>query len=282
MAAVVGITVAISRLLGYGDVAIYMGLVALYVAMGAFGGSLRADLSVALLYAAGLCLFVAVPLLVAATVSSVLAHALFVLSVGACSLIPALGRRYGSVRLGLGLVVVYAFGYEITRNPAPSHVIVGSFVSLAILVSIRLLAAVPDPDGPLRRAVAAPLTDSSRMVAETAAATWLRGPSRAWTAEVLAGAIQYRAAAWAVAEREAESNASPAIELKGFVDHSGALAGRIAALVVARSYDPKAVEDARRDLADLQSTRDQLGLRGRRRHRHHRELAQDRRRCGHP
>ena len=151
--AVVGITAGASHFIGFGDVMIYMGLVALYIAMGAFGGTLRADLSVAAVYGASLLLFVALPTL-AAVRSPIAGAVLVVLAVGICGIIPALGRRYGSVRLGIGLVTVYAFGYETTRNPNHAHLILGSFMALAIILVIRLMAAVPDKDGPLRTSIA--------------------------------------------------------------------------------------------------------------------------------
>ena len=151
--AVVGLTTAVGILAGLSDVTIYMGLVALYVAMGAFGGTLKVDLSVAGLFLAALVLFVALPLLVS-TVSPPAAAVILVVAVGICGILPALGRRYSSVRLGIGLITVYAYGYHATRGTSPLDIILGTFIAFLIVFVIRLIAAVMDRDAPLRNAVA--------------------------------------------------------------------------------------------------------------------------------
>ena len=249
--AVVGITAGASHFIGFGDVMIYMGLVALYIAMGAFGGTLRADLSVAAVYGASLLLFVALPTLVAVR-SPIAGAVLVVLAVGICGIIPALGRRYGSVRLGIGLVTVYAFGYETTRNPNHAHLILGSFMALAIILVIRLMAAIPDKDGPLRASIAEVLISPSRDAVESAAEEWLRGPSYAWAAQVLTGSVQYRAALWAIEQRQDASTDQDVRLLRSHVNEVATVASTLADAVRARRPDTTALVSSLEQLDRLE------------------------------
>ncbi|QJY46060.1 hypothetical protein [Pseudonocardia broussonetiae] len=229
--------------MGLGDVVIYMSLVALYIAMGAFGGTLRADLSVALLYAAALTILVVPPVAVSAW-SAPAGSALLVLAVGVCGIIPALGDRYGSVRLGIGLITVYASGYYLTRAVNVWHIVIGSFVAFAIILVVRLLAAVPGPDAPLRASIARVLADPSRSSAEAAARMWLRGPARVWTGRILAGSVRYRAATWAFQERLARVHDDRARPVAEVLARTEVVAQRLAGIVRAPRPRPDAVHEA--------------------------------------
>jgi MFS family permease len=195
--AVVGLATLTCQLLGLRHVTIFVALVALYIAMGSFGGTLRADLRIVSTYFVALLLFVAAPLLLARW-SPTAGALLFVAVIGVCGIIAALGDRYDPVRLGIGLLTVYSFGYQTTRGTDSIDVIKGAFAALAIILAIRLVAAIPDADGPLRQSIGRVLLDTSREAVRAAASRWLDGPSSRWTGSSLIGAVQYRAATWIV------------------------------------------------------------------------------------
>ncbi|WP_175691751.1 hypothetical protein [Burkholderia anthina] len=190
---VAGLTIALSHLLGLSDVDIFMALVALFTSIGLFGGTLRVDLSVTGWWLGGLTALVALPLAVGLWWRPGGA-VLFVIGIGCCGLAPALGKRYRSVRLGLGLVAVYAYGYHSTHSVSAGAIVVGAFVAFAVPFCLRMAVGVLDPDAPLRAALARSLTDERGQALEAASASWLEGPSREWLGRVLAGTARYRAA----------------------------------------------------------------------------------------
>ncbi|KVW81382.1 hypothetical protein [Burkholderia cepacia] len=190
---VAGLTIVLSHLLGLSDVAIFMALVALFTSIGLFGGTLRVDLTVTVWWLAGLTALVALPLSVGLWWKPGGAI-LFVVGIGCCGLAPALGKRYRSVRLGLGLVAVYAYGYHSTHSVSAGAIVVGAFVAFAVPFCLRMAVGARDPDAPLRAALARSLTDERGQALEAASASWLEGPSREWLGRVLAGTARYRAA----------------------------------------------------------------------------------------
>ncbi|WP_124674390.1 hypothetical protein [Burkholderia cepacia] len=203
---VAGLTILLSHLLGLSDVAIFMALVALFTSIGLFGGTLRVDLSVTGWWLAGLSVLVALPLAVGSW-SRAGGAVLFVIGIGCCGLAPALGKRYRNVRLGLGLVAVYAYGYHRTHIVAAESIVVGAFLAFAVAFCLRMAVGFLDPDAPLRAVLARSLTDERGQALESAAAGWLDGPSRQWLGRVLAGAAHYRAAVSRL--RELDSDTTP-------------------------------------------------------------------------
>jgi MFS family permease len=235
--AVVGLATLTCQLLGLRHVTIFVALVALYIAMGSFGGTLRADLRIVRTYFVALLLFVAAPLLLARW-SPTAGALLFVAVIGVCGIIAALGDRYDPVRLGIGLLTVYSFGYQTTRGTDSIDVIKGAFAALAIILAIRLVAAIPDADGPLRQSIGRVLLDTSREAVRAAASRWLDGPSSRWTGSSLIGAVQYRAATWIVngqLDRLQGGRAQPVREMLSRLDASAA-----ALATVVRSRRPDA------------------------------------------
>jgi hypothetical protein len=238
------------QLLGLGHVRIFVALVALYIAMGSFGGTLSADLRAILLYGAALMVFVAAPLLVANWSPSAGA-ALFVLAIGACGIIAALGERYAPVRLGIGLVTVYSFGYQTIRSIASLDIIAGSFVALGIVVVLRLCAGIPDPDGPLRRSIGDVLVDSSRGAALAAASSWLRGPSRKWSGSSLVGAVQFRSAMWTITRGLSRLGEDRAGSLRAILSRVEVIASVLAGAIRSRRPDVAAVHGSMTRLDEL-------------------------------
>ncbi|APH46017.1 hypothetical protein BMW26_14420 [Microbacterium sp. 1.5R] len=236
-----------------------MGLVALYVAMGAFGGTLKVDLSVAALFFVALVLFVALPLLVS-TVSLSAAAVMLIIAVGVCGILPALGRRYNSVRLGIGLITVYAYGYHATQGINSVDIILGTFIAFFIVFVIRLIAAVLDRDAPLRNAVARVLTDPSRGALEDAAFAWLAGPSTVWTGESLIGAVQYRAAMWALVEQSDASSPDTTHSRARFIAEAAPVASMLADTIRSRKDLAARIADVRARLNELDQHVDLEGI----------------------
>jgi hypothetical protein len=200
MLAIVGLTSLACALLGLSHVRIFVALIALYVAMGSFNGTLAADLRIALLFCMTIVVFVN-GVLVAADWSPIAGVACLLVAIWLCSIIHALGSRYAQVRLGMGLVTLYAYAFHLTRAVPRADLVEGSFVALATIVVLRLLAALPGADASLRRAIAKILADPSRAAMEDGASAWLAGPSRVWSGRCLIGAVQYRAALWSIARQ---------------------------------------------------------------------------------
>ena len=248
IAAVMALAVGAVELAGLDDVAVYAALVGLYVAMGAFGGTLRADLSILAAVALALVAAVALPALLA-PVAPWAAALVVLLMVGLTSLVTVLGQRYVPVEQGIGLITVYAYGYLHPGVVEPVPVVAATFLVLAVVVVIRVVGGLPDPDAPLRAALADVLSTGGRHAVEKAAVIWLRGPGKAWTADVLVGGLRVDSAVRALRHRSErlspDSGSVRARALEATLQQVTEQARDLAGLV--RAKRPPAVASSGRD-----------------------------------
>lgn len=189
----VGLVAGTATWLGLGSAALFASITALYIAMSAFGGTLRTDLSVFGLLGAGLGLFAVVPALLRAS-WPLPASALMLLGLFVAALVPALGQRYAAPGRSLGLVTLYAYAYPFVASVTGIQVALAITLALGLLLTVRVLTGLPDPNGPLRRVVAGVLSEASPGAANAAVSAWLTGGFPAWLGLALLGSLQYRTA----------------------------------------------------------------------------------------
>lgn len=183
--------------LGAAHLLVFADLAALYLAMGAFGGTLASD--VRNLAATGLFLLLAVgiPTWLSGSVLP-LSAAIVVLVVAAASLTGALGSRWALWAQGASLAALSAFTYQHTRGITPVEVFTGISVAFLVVACVRILVGLLNRDGAQREALAAAVLDPTFRNAEIATVVWMRGPALAWSRQALLGVLRYVSSATAL------------------------------------------------------------------------------------
>ncbi|AXB43922.1 FUSC family protein [Amycolatopsis albispora] len=195
---VAGGVAGLGALAGLGPATVLAALTALFCLMAAFGGPLRADLRLLAGFAPALVFGAGVPRLLG-EVSDWAAIALLTAVVFVAGLLPALGRRYVTVGLGLGMASVFGYGFQLTGAASAAQVLGAPALAVGVVVVLRLLAGLRDPGKPVREALAELLAGGGS--AEQATRLWLGDQPRRWTARVLAQTLRYRAARRVLEER---------------------------------------------------------------------------------
>ncbi len=180
-------------LLGLGNAAILAALTALFCLIAAVGGPLWADLRLLAWFAPALVLAVGVPRLLGA-VSQWAAICLLVVIVVIAGLLPALGARFVTVGLGLGMASLFGYGFQLTGTASAGQVLGAPALAVGVVLLLRVLMGAKDPAKPTREALADALATGTSETQERAARLWLADRPRRWTAGVLGGMFRYRAA----------------------------------------------------------------------------------------
>lgn len=177
-------------LLGLGNAAVLAALTALFCLIAAVGGPLWADLRLLAWFAPAVILAVGVPRLVG-EVSQWAAIALLVAIVVIAGLLPALGPRFVTVGLGLGMASLFGYGFQLTGTASAGQILAAPALAVGVIVLLRVLIGAKDPGKQTREALADALTEGAQ---ERAARLWLADRPRRWTGGVLGGTFRYRAA----------------------------------------------------------------------------------------
>lgn len=201
MVVVVGGTVGIGALLGLGNAMILAGLTALFCFIAAMGGPLRPDLQLLAVFAPAVVVGVAAPRLLA-EVSHVAAIALLTVIVFVAALLPALGTRFVTVGLGLGMASVFGYGFQLTGTATVGQIIGAPVVAVAVVIVLRLLLGIADPGKPTRDALADALVGAGPEATERAVRFWLADRPVRWQARAFGAGMRFRSTLAVLGDRK--------------------------------------------------------------------------------
>ncbi|WP_410626114.1 FUSC family protein [Amycolatopsis sp. cmx-8-4] len=222
---VVGATAGIGVAIGLGNTVVLAGLTALFCFIAATGGPLRSDLVLLACYAPLVVAGVAGPRLLGA-VSDVAAIALLTVVVFVAALLPALGSRFVTVGLGLGMASVFGYGFQLTGTASAGQIIGAPALAVGVAIVLRLLLGVGDPGKPTREALADALAGGDQDTAERAVRLWLADRPRKWQTRVLGAGVRARATAAILDDRRRALGEDQAGALRTLLDAADAeLAG---------------------------------------------------------
>lgn len=190
---IVGGVSGLGFLVGLGNAAILAALTALFCLIAAVGGPLWADLRLLAWFAPSLILAVGVPRLLG-EVSQWAAIGLLVVIVVIAGLLPALGARFVTVGLGLGMASLFGYGFQLTGTASAGQILGAPALAVGVVLLLRVLMGAKDPAKPTREALADALAAGTPETQERAARLWLADRPHRWTATVLGGIFRYRAA----------------------------------------------------------------------------------------
>ncbi|WP_328611318.1 FUSC family protein [Amycolatopsis sp. NBC_00345] len=197
---VVGGTAGIGAAVGLGGTMILAGLTALFCFMAANGGPLRPDLRLLAVFAPAVIIGAAGPRLLG-QVSTVAAVALLTIVVFVSALLPALGARFVTVGLGLGMASVFGYGFQLTGSASTAQIIGAPALAIGVVFVLRLLMGLGDPGKPTRAALADALAGPDQDSAERATRLWLADRPRAWQARVLGAGLRAHGTAAVLRDR---------------------------------------------------------------------------------
>ncbi|WP_370935990.1 FUSC family protein [Amycolatopsis sp. cg13] len=246
---VVGGTAGLGVALGLGGTAMLAGLTALFCFIAATGGPLRPDLWLLAAFAPAVVLGGAGPRLLG-EVSPVASIALLVLVVFAAAVVPALGLRYVTVGLGLGMASVFGYGFQLSGAASPVQIISAPALAVGVVFVLRLLMGLRDPGKPTRTALADALAGPDRASAERAVRLWVTDRPRAWQARVLAGGARYHGTAALLRDRLRAFDEEQAAAVSRVLDAADEQVAALAEAVRAKTVsDPPEIERLDPDVA---------------------------------
>ncbi|MGV9297087.1 FUSC family protein [Amycolatopsis sp. NPDC003676] len=246
---VVGGTAGLGVALGLGGTAMLAGLTALFCFIAATGGPLRPDLWLLAAFAPAVVLGGAGPRLLG-EVSPVASVALLVLVVFAAAVVPALGPRYVTVGLGLGMASVFGYGFQLSGAASPVQIISAPALAVGVVFVLRLLMGLRDPGKPTRTALADALAGPDRASAERAVRLWVTDRPRAWQARVLAGGARYHGTAALLRDRLRAFDEEQAAAVSRVLDAADEQVAALAEAVRAKAVsDPPEIERLDPDVA---------------------------------
>ncbi|MFG1646992.1 FUSC family protein [Amycolatopsis sp. NPDC049252] len=245
--AVVGATAGIGVAAGLGNTVVLAGLTALFCFIAATGGPLRSDLVLLAGYAPVVVAGVAGPRLLGA-VSDVAAIALLTVVVFTAALLPALGPRFVTVGLGLGMASVFGYGFQLTGTASAGQIIGAPALAAGVAIVLRLLLGIGDPGKPTREALADALAGGGRDTAERAVRLWLADRPRKWQTRVLGAGARARATASVLDDRRRTLTEDQATALGTILDAADAELVQLAEAVRAKDAPDEVVAATRPDL----------------------------------
>ncbi|WP_308190444.1 FUSC family protein [Pseudonocardia sp. TRM90224] len=189
---VVGGTVGLGAALGLGNAMILAGLIALFCFIAAMGGPLRPDLRLLAVFAPAVVIGAAAPRLLG-EVSHVAAIALLTVVLFVAGLLPALGTRFVTVGLGLGMASVFGYGFQLTGTASVAQIVGAPVLAIAVVIVLRLLLGIGDPTRPTRTALADALVGNTPGAADRAVRFWLADRPVRWHAGVFGAGMRARA-----------------------------------------------------------------------------------------
>ncbi|GAA1944002.1 hypothetical protein GCM10009754_09470 [Amycolatopsis minnesotensis] len=239
---IVGGTAGLGTVAGLGNAAVLAALTALFCLIAALGGPLRADLRLLAVFAPALIVAVGVPRLLGA-VSHAAAIALVTVVVFVAGLLPALGSRYVTVGLGLGMASLFGYGFQITGGASAGQLIGAPALAVAVVFVLRVLIGLADPGKATRGALADTLTAADSVeTPEKAARLWLADRPERWTAQVLGASMRYRTARAILTVRLRTLDGAAAETVTAELEKAGEHAEELAAAV--RAKKPSSVDEA--------------------------------------
>lgn len=206
---VVGGTAGIGAAVGLGGTMILAGLTALFCFIAANGGPLRPDLRLLAAFAPAVIIGAAGPRLLG-QVSVVAAVALLILVVFVSALLPALGQRFVTVGLGLGMASVFGYGFQLTGSASTAQIIGAPALAVGVVFVLRLLMGLGDPGKPTRAALADALAGPDSDSAERVTRLWLADRPRLWQARVLGAGLRAHGTAAVLGDRLRALDPEPA------------------------------------------------------------------------
>ncbi|SDM24194.1 FUSC family protein [Allokutzneria albata] len=196
----VGGVSGLGTLVGLGPAAMLGALTAMFCLMAAFGGALVPDLRLLAWFAPTVVVAAAAPRLLA-HVSVPAAIALLTVVIFVAGLLPALGPRFVTPALGLGMAALFGYSFQLTGTAAWWQILAAPALAAAVTVLVRVLAGLRDPDGPTRKAIADLLAAPKLTDPEAAVQAWRSDKQRRWLGHVLDATLRYRAAAAVLSAR---------------------------------------------------------------------------------
>ena len=190
MLLVIAVAAGLGVLVGLGAAAVLAALSAMFCLMAAFGGTLRADLRL-LAWFGPLLIVVVGGLKSLAGVAPWPAIVLVTVVVFVVGLLPVLGTRFITVGMGLGMAATFACGFQQGGPFTLVQDFAGPAVAVAVVVVVRVLLGLKDPDQALRTALAGALTGGPGTAGDNAVQQWRADGPRAWTTAVLGGILRY-------------------------------------------------------------------------------------------
>lgn len=237
--ALVGGAAALGTALGLGSSALLAAMTTMACFVAAFGGALWPDLRLLAWFG---------PAVVGLSAGTQLLHevsvpaaiALLTVVIFAGSLLPVLGPRYASVATGLGMVVLFAYLYPFSAPPgaAPptlAEALGAPALAVGMVLVVRLLMGVGDPQKSTRAAVAGLLTAPDATGLEPAARAVAADRPTPWLLRALYGAARYRAAELLLRRRVEQLDGPAAEQVEHLLDAGRAEAGELAAAVAANA-----------------------------------------------
>ncbi|WHT20513.1 FUSC family protein [Crossiella sp. CA-258035] len=231
MVVVIGGVAGLGFLAGLGPAAVLGALSAMFCLIAAFGGALWPDLKLLAVFAPAMVLVVAGPRLLA-EVSVVAAIAVLTVVVFAVSLLPTFGPRFITVGLGLGMGALFGYAFQTTGTASLWQVVAAPALGSGVVILLRLLAGLRDPDKPTRTAVAGVLTEAGPRGPDAAIRAWRGDRQRTWLGQVLDGGLRYRTKLFLLTDRAEQLPEPVAAELRAVLEAAKAEAAALAAVVV--------------------------------------------------
>ncbi|MEC3977691.1 FUSC family protein [Amycolatopsis sp. H20-H5] len=241
---VLGGTAGLGFAAGLGNASVLAALTALFCLIAAVGGPLRSDLRLLAGFGPALVLAVGVPRLLGA-VSRWAAIALLVVIVFLAGLLPALGSRYVTVGLGLGMASVFGYGFQLTGSASAGQILGAPAMAVVVVVLLRLLMGAKDPGKQTREALADALDSAKPDAQESAGRLWLADRPRRWTGRVLGGTLRYRAATGMLDARRRQLSGEDAAAVGELLGSAAEEATRLADAIRAHEA-PSELEPVRR------------------------------------
>ncbi|MFF4596445.1 FUSC family protein [Amycolatopsis sp. NPDC001319] len=242
---VVGGTAGLGAVLGLGGTMILAGLTALFCFIAANGGPLVPDLKLLAAFAPAVVIGAAGPRLLG-PVSPVAAIALLVVVVFCAALLPALGARYVTVGLGLGMSSVFGYGFQLTGTASVVQILGAPALAIGVVFVLRLLTGLGDPGKPTRAALADALAGPDRESAERAVRLWLADRPLRWQARVVAAGLRCHGTAAVLRDRLRVLDAEQAAAVTAVLAAVDAALTKLADAVRAKNLDPADVPEVER------------------------------------
>lgn len=251
MIVVIGGVAGLGFLAGLGPAAMLGALSAMFCLIAAFGGALWPDLKLLGGFAPVMVLVVAGPRLLA-EVSVPAAIAVLTVVVFGVALLPTFGPRFITVGLGLGMGALFGYAFQTTGTASEWQVVAAPALGAAVVIVLRVLTGLRDPDKPTRSAVAGVLTATDLRGPDAAIRAWRGDRQRRWLGQVLDGGLRYRTKLFVLTDR-ADQLAEPlAGQLREVLDAARAEAAELAKLVVDGGAPPAPERPERQEtLAEL-------------------------------
>ncbi|RJQ74671.1 FUSC family protein [Pseudonocardiaceae bacterium YIM PH 21723] len=236
---VIAIVAGLGYWLGLGPATILGALLAMFSMIIAFGGALYPDLKLLAKFGPAMILATVGPRLLA-EVSQPAAIAVVVLIIFWISLLPAIGPRFITVSIGLGIATLFGYAFRLQGHAEVEQVIAAPVLAVLVVIVMRVLFGLKDPDQPTRAAVAALLVSKDPSVVDWGIRSWRVDRQRRWLGEVLDGALRFRTRRMLLLERLDQLHKLDADPIRDIIEAAEKEAQALSAAVTAATGAPEA------------------------------------------